>query len=145
MIKPFFLILAAGVLSGCASLDASHIAGQRADADKYTAYTDIELEKQKVARECFAQAGGSDVRFVACAMMGQSTGIVSTFAGRPTETRVAPTFGQTVVEGVKSVAPYAAAAVVANSVAGKLGRDPVVVNAPEPIIVRPEVITIPGQ
>ncbi|MEN6302005.1 MAG: hypothetical protein ABFD96_04730 [Armatimonadia bacterium] len=126
-------------LTGCASLDAAHIAGQQRDAEKFKQYSDVELQKQVAVEACFQKAS-TDNQMAICALMGTATGMASTFGGRPTNTSIAPTTGQVIQGTAAAVAPYGAAAAIANSVSKVQAKDPVVVNQPEPLVVRPEVV-----
>ena len=126
-------------LSGCSVFDTAHIEGQKVDAAKYKQYSDVELQKQVALEECFKKAS-TDARMAICALMGTATGMASTFAGRPTATDIAPTTAQAIGATVEAVAPYGAAAAIAKSVAKVQAKDPVVVNQPEPLVVRPEVV-----
>ncbi|MCK9515651.1 MAG: hypothetical protein WCZ20_01335 [Hydrogenophaga sp.] len=137
--KTTFLALAFLALSGCAALDAAHIEGQKQDAAKYSDYADVEYQKQVAVQECFKKAG-SDTQIAFCAMFGQSTGMASTFGGRPTATAIAPTTGQMVKDTLTGVAPYAAAAAIVKSATSVQAKDPITVTQPEPVIVRPEVV-----
>lgn len=127
------------VLTACAGLDAAHIEGQKQDAAKYRQYSDVELAKQEAVSECFRKAS-TDNQLSTCAMLGMATGMASTFGGRPTGTAIAPTTAQAVMGGLEAVAPYGAAAAIANSVSKVQAKDPVVVNQPAPLVVRPEVV-----
>lgn len=131
--------LAALALAGCASLDAAHIEGQKQDAAKHKSYSDVELQKQTNVETCFNRAT-TDNQMAICALMGTATGMASTFGGRPTPTAIAPTTGQVLQGTAQAVAPYGAAAAIANSVSKVQAKDPVVVNQPEPLVVRPEVV-----
>ena len=131
--------LTIAVLSGCAAMDAAHIEGQKQDASKYKVYSDVELQKQTNVETCFGRAT-SDVQIAMCSMLGMATGMASTFGGRPTATAIAPTTGEIIKDTAKAIAPYGAAASIANSVSNVQSKDPVVVDAPAPVIVRPEVV-----
>lgn len=131
--------LTIALLSGCAAMDAAHIEGQKQDASKYTSYSDVELQKQFNVETCFGRAS-SDVQIAMCALMGTATGMASTFGGRPTATAIAPTTAEVIKDTAKAVAPYGAAASIANSVSNVQSKDPVVVDSPAPVIVRPEVV-----
>lgn len=124
------------LFTGCAAMDAAHIEGQKQDAKKYTDYSDVELQKQTNVEICFGRAT-SDVQIAMCSMLGMATGMASTFGGRPTTTTIAPTTGEIIKGTVKAVAPYGAAASIANSVSNVQAKDPVIT---EPTIVRPEVV-----
>ena len=137
--RVFFLALAALALSGCAALDAAHIAGQAKDALKYQQYSDVELAKQEAVSECFRRAS-TDNQLSTCAMLGMATGMASTFAGRPTPTAVAPTTAQALGSSLEALAPYGAAAAIARSVSQVQAKDPVVVQQAPPVVVRPEVV-----
>lgn len=126
-------------MTGCAALDAAHIEGQKQDAGKYKQYSDVELQKQIAVEACFNKAS-TDNQIAICALMGTATGMASTFGGRPTGTNIAPTTMQAIGSTVEKVAPYGAAAAIAKSVANVQAKDPVVVNQPEPLVVRPEVV-----
>jgi phage shock protein PspC (stress-responsive transcriptional regulator) len=132
------------LLTGCASMDAAHIEGVKQDAAKYQEYSRIELQKQAAVRACFNVAH-TDNQVAMCAMMGVATGVASTFGGRPTPITIAPTSGQLIQGTVSAVAPYAAAAAIAKSVAEVQAKDPIVTptQVVRPEIVRPEIITIP--
>lgn len=130
---------AAMLAAGCAGLDAAHIKGQEIDRSKYTDYTDVEVEKQIGVQKCFERATDAASTAV-CAMYGTATGVASTFGGRPTGTAIAPTSGQVFRDTITGVAPYAAAAAVVKSATGVQAKDPVVVQQPEPVIVRPEIV-----
>lgn len=134
-----YLALIPILLSGCASFDAAHIEGQKQDANKYAKYSDVELQKQVNAERCFERAS-TDIQVAFCSMLAQSVGITSTFAGRPTATSIAPTTLQSIGDTVKAVAPYAAASAIAKSVSDVQSKDPIVVQQPAPVIVRPEVV-----
>lgn len=139
LIRSFALVCAALALTACAALDAAHIEGQKRDADKYRNYSDVELQKQIAVGECFKKAT-TDTNLAICALMGTATGMASTFGGRPTSTAIAPTTAQALGSTVEAVAPYGAAAAIAKSVSKVQAKDPVVVNQPEPLVVRPEVV-----
>lgn len=127
----------AAALPACASLDAAHIEGQKQDAKKYTDYSDVELQKQYNVETCFNNAN-TDHQVALCAMLGMGVGMASTFGGRPTTTTIAPTTGQVIKGTVQAVAPYGAAASIANSVSNVQAKDPI--KQPAPVIVRPEVV-----
>ena len=126
-------------LTGCAALDAAHIEGQKQDAKKYTEYSDVELQKQTNVETCFNRATNS-TEIAMCAMLGMGTGMASTFGGRPTITTIAPTTGQVIQGTVQTLAPYGAAASIANSVSKVQAKDPIITEQPAPVIVRPEVV-----
>ena len=132
------LAAVAAAVSGCANLDAAHIAGQEKDRAKYGDYSDVELQKQVNVGACFEKAT-TDNQIAYCALMGTATGMASTFGGRPTATAIAPTTGQVIKGTAEAIAPYAAAVGVARSVAGVQSKDPIIAN-PTPTIVRPEVV-----
>jgi hypothetical protein len=134
--------LLATLLTGCASMDAAHIEGQRADAAKFKDYTDIQYQQAVAVQECFKKAA-TDVQIAMCAMLGQSTGLASTFGGRPTNTPIAPTTAQAVGRTIEKAVPLAAAAAVARSVADVQAKDPIVVNQPAPLIVEPTIVEVP--
>lgn len=126
-------------LTGCASMDAAHMEGVKQDAAKYQAYSEVETQKQVAVQECFKRAA-TDSQFGSCALMGVASGMAGTFGGRPTATTIAPTSGQLVQGTVSAIAPYAAAASIARSVADVQAKDPVVVEPQAPVIVRPEIV-----
>lgn len=126
-------------LTGCAALDAAHIEGQKQDAKKYTDYSDVELQKQTNVETCFKRATNS-TEIAMCSMLGMATGMASTFGGRPTTTTIAPTTGQVIQGTAQTVAPYGAAASIANSVSKVQAKDPIITEQPAPVIVRPEVV-----
>jgi hypothetical protein len=132
-------ILAAVLLPACASLDAAHIKGQEQDAAKYSTYSDVELQKQVNVETCFNQAK-SDAQMAMCALMGTATGMASTFGGRPTPTAIAPTTGENIRGAIKDVAPYAAGAIIGRGLTRVQAKDPVIVEQPAPLVVRPEVV-----
>jgi hypothetical protein len=139
MTRLFLMTLCALALTGCASLDAAHIAGQRADQAKYEAFTDVQLEAQRGVTECFKRAA-TDVRLMACGMVAQAIGMANTFGGRPGATAIAPTTGQSLAGVARVVAPAWAAVEIARGVAAVQSKDPIVVEQPAPIIVRPDVV-----
>lgn len=130
------LTIFAAALTGCAAMDAAHIAGQLHDATKYTNYSDVELQKQINVSSCFAHAR-TDNQTNTCAMMGVATGMASTFGGRPTQTAIAPTTGQVIKDTAIGVAPYGAAAAIARSVGNVQAKDPIVTPTQ---VVRPEIV-----
>jgi hypothetical protein len=136
------LAAAALALSACAPLDAAHIEGQKQDAAKYKQYSDVELAKQEAVSQCFARAT-TDNQIAMCALYGQGIGMASTFGGRPTGTTIAPTTAQAVGRTLEKVAPLAAAAAVARSVADVQAKDPQIIEQPAPLIVRPEIVRVP--
>jgi outer membrane lipoprotein SlyB len=131
--------LLATLLTGCASMDAAHIKGQEMDAQKYQQYTDVELQKQTNVQSCFNRAT-TDNQIATCALMGVATGMASTFGGRPTNTKIAPTTAQAVGHTAEKLAPYGAAAKIADSVADVQAKDPIVVQQPAPVIVEVPVL-----
>jgi outer membrane lipoprotein SlyB len=137
--KSLIVALVAVGLTGCASLDAAHIEGVKHDAEKYRAYSEVETQKQVAVQECFRKAS-TDSQFGSCALMGVASGMAGTFGGRPTAATIAPTTGQLVQGTVNAIAPYAAAASIARSVADVQAKDPVVVEQQPPLVVRPEVV-----
>lgn len=132
----------AAVLPACASLDAAHIEGQKQDAKKYTDYSDVELQKQYNVETCFTRAT-TDTQIAMCSMLGMATGMASTFGGRPTATAIAPTTGQVIQGTAQTLAPYGAAASIANSVSNVQSKDPIITEQPAPVIVRPEIVRVP--
>ena len=132
-------VAATALLAGCSAFDAAHIKGQEQDAAKYRAYSDVELQKQVNVQSCFDKAS-TDNQLATCALMGVATGMAGTFGGRPTATAFAPTTGQVLKDTATAVAPYAAGAAIVKSATAVQAKDPVVVNQPEPVIVRPEVV-----
>lgn len=139
-LRTFAILAAVASLAACAAMDAAHIEGQKKDAEKYRQYSDVELQKQVAVEACFKKAA-TDNQIAICALMGTATGMASTFGGRPTGTNIAPTTAQALGSTVEAVAPYGAAAAIANSVSKVQAKDPVVVTQPEPVIVRPEVVS----
>jgi hypothetical protein len=140
--KRLFTLIFVGLalaLTGCAAFDAAHIEGQKQDAAKYKDYSDVEYQKQVAVQECFKKAG-TDTQIAFCARVGQSTGMASTFGGRPTATAIAPTSGQMLKDTLTGIAPYAAAAAIVKSATNVQAKDPITVTQPEPVIVRPEVV-----
>lgn len=131
--------IAAAILPACAALDAAHIEGQKQDAKKYTDYSDVELQKQTNVQTCFNRATNS-TEIAMCSMLGMATGMASTFGGRPTTTTIAPTTGQVIQGTAQTLAPYGAAASIANSVSKVQAKDPIITEQPAPVIVRPEVV-----
>lgn len=127
-------------LTGCAAFDAAHIEGQKQDAAKYRDYTDVEYQKQTNVQTCFNRAT-TDTQIAMCSMLGMATGMASTFGGRPTATAVAPTTGQVIQGAARTLAPYAAAASIANSVSKVQAKDPIITEQPAPVIVRPEIVS----
>lgn len=139
MIRLFFSTAFAMSLTACASFDAAHIEGQKADAAKYQAYSDVELAKQSSVSNCFARAN-TDNQLATCALMGVATGMASTFSGRPTSTNIAPTTMQAIGTTAEKLAPYGAAASIAKSVSNVQSKDPVIVQQADPVVVRPEIV-----
>lgn len=131
--------LTATLLPACAALDAAHIEGQKQDAKKHTDYSDVELQKQINVETCFKRAT-TDTQIATCSMLGMATGMASTFGGRPTTTTIAPTTGQVIQGTAQAIAPYGAAASIANSVSKVQAKDPIITEQPAPVIVRPEVV-----
>jgi hypothetical protein len=142
MIRLILATLCAFALTACASMDAAHIEGQKADATKYQHYSDVELAKQTAVAACFTRAT-TDNQIAMCALFGQGVGMASTFGGRPTGTTIAPTTMQALGQTLETVAPYGAAAAIARSVASVQAKDPQVVTQPQPLVVRPEVVILP--
>ena len=142
MIRLIATLCAALALSACAGLDAAHMKGQEMDAQKYQHYSDVELAKQQAVSECFTKAS-TDNQIAMCALYGQGIGMASTFGGRPTGTTIAPTTAQAVGRTLEKVAPLAAAAAVARSVADVQAKDPIVVNQPAPVMVEPTIVAVP--
>lgn len=145
--RKFLIVVAINAvmaLTGCASLDAAHIEGQKRDAEKYRDYTDVEIEKQVGVQKCFDKATDASSAAL-CAMYGMATGMASTFGGRPTATTIAPTTGENIRGTARDVAPYAAGASAVRSVTNVQAKDPIVTptQVVRPEVVRPEVILVP--
>lgn len=140
--KTIITALIAIALTGCASMDAAHIAGQKAESDKFHDYTDVQVQQQANVGECFKKAS-TDVQIGFCALLAQGTGMASTFGGRPNATAIAPTTAQTVMGGLEKIVPYAAAASIVRSATSVQAKDPVIVTQPAPLVVQPEVIFAP--
>jgi hypothetical protein len=140
--KRFVIFLTALFLAACSSLDAAHIEGQKQDAKKFADYTDVQYQQAVAVQECFKKAT-TDNQIAFCALLGTSTGMASTFGGRPTTTTIAPTTLQTIGRTVEKIAPVAGIASVVRNATAVSAQQPLIVEQPAPLIVRPEVITIP--
>jgi hypothetical protein len=140
--KRFVIFLTALFLAACSSLDAAHIEGQKQDAKKFTDYTDVQYQQAVAVQECFKKAT-TDNQIAFCALLGTSTGMASTFGGRPTTTTIAPTTLQTIGRTVEKIAPVAGIASVVRNATAVSAQQPLIVEQPAPLIVRPEIITIP--
>jgi hypothetical protein len=138
------LILIAPIFAvGCA-FDAAHMKGQEESRIQYHLYSDVEMQKQINVQSCFNTAT-TEMQTAICAMLAQSTGITSTFAGRPNQTVLAPTTGQIIGQTVQTVAPlalgtYGAVKAVEALAAHPKTVNPVIVEQPAPIIVEPFVV-----
>jgi hypothetical protein len=137
--KRLVIFLTALFLTACASMDAAHIEGQKQDAAKFKDYTDVQYEQAVAVQECFKKAN-TDNQMAFCALMGTSTGMASTFGGRPTTTTIAPTTLQTIGGTVEKIAPVAGVASVVRNATGVSAQPPLIVEQPAPLIVRPEII-----
>lgn len=126
-----------------------------ANAEIAKANADVHYEQQQALKECYKQAT-TDIRFVACAMQGQSTNTSQHTAGRPSTNRN-PTSGTEANADVAKTAVNVTGAAVGAAVIGKAvsdvvkstsavqAKDPVVVTQPEPVIVQPTIITVPAS
>lgn len=136
----------AAALTGCASMDAAHLAGQQADGKKFADYTDVQMQQQAAVAACFGKAS-TDAQMAMCALMGQGLGMASTFGGRPTATTVAPTTMQAIGQTLEKVVPIGAAAWAASKISGNVSavqaKDPVVVQQPAPLVVEPTIVEVP--
>lgn len=150
--KRFATLSVALLLAACTSInpDGSKTTDFKASVDAnakmYEAQADVQFEAQKNVTACFNKAS-TDVQIMACSMMGQTTNFSQAMGGQPTPNRN-PTTG---VEGATAVGTTAVkvtgAGVVAHAVAKGVksatdvqAKDPIVVNQPEPVIVRPEIV-----
>jgi hypothetical protein len=140
--KRIAIFLTALFLTACASMDAAHIEGQKQDAAKFREYTDVQYQQAVAVQQCFQKAT-TDNQMAYCALLGTSTGMASTFGGRPTTTTIAPTTLQTIGRTVEKIAPVAGIASVVRNATAVSAQQPLIVEQPAPLIVRPEIITIP--
>ena len=142
--KRLAIFLTTLFLTACASMDAAHIEGQKQDAAKFREYTDVQYQQAVAVQQCFQKAT-TDNQIAYCALLGTSTGMASTFGGRPTTTTIAPTLAQTIQGTAQAIAPYAAGASIIRSATSVQAKDPIITptQVVRPEIVRPEIITIP--
>lgn len=140
------------VLSACAPLSGpgAYEAGLKANVDQYKLFNDGQLAQQKTLQYCFQY----NPQKSECSILTASTNAEQTLAGQPKPLRVAKSVGEImeaiadkgmdaakVIYGIDAVTKAIEANAAAMADVSKAG---IAAGAKEPLVVRPEVITLPA-
>jgi len=136
------------LLTGCSTVskmaNGDEVTDFKASADSNAAIAkanaDVHWAQQEALTKCYQNAT-TDIRFIACAMQGQSTNMSQHTAGKPTTNRN-PTSGTEANAEVAGKAVNAAGTVGAAAVAAGVIKSAVQVQGTT-TVVRPEVVMQP--